>query len=204
MSGTGFWWILLACIVYGAVHSILASYWAKRVAEGWFGKGVHRWYRLFFSLQGGILFLPILVLVLRLPDQMLYQIGFPWVVLSGFLQILGTGIVIYAIFQTGLGEFIGLSQAFGFSTVDSTQAPKLVISGLYRWVRHPIYTGSLLVIWLLAGMSWNVLAFNLGLTAYLIVGIILEERKLRVEFGAQYDEYARRTPMLIPGLRFRK
>jgi protein-S-isoprenylcysteine O-methyltransferase Ste14 len=109
-----------------------------------------------------------------------------------------------AILQTGIGEFIGLSQILGRSVADSTHAPKLVTGGLYRWVRHPIYTGSLMVIWLLAGMSWNVLAFNLGLTAYLVVGIVLEERKLQAEFGSEYEEYARRTPVLIPGLRLRR
>jgi hypothetical protein len=83
MNGTGFWWILLACGLYGTLHSILASYRVKQVAERWFGKSIHRWYRLFFSLQGGILFLPILVMVLKMPDSLLYQIGFPWVVLSG-------------------------------------------------------------------------------------------------------------------------
>jgi protein-S-isoprenylcysteine O-methyltransferase Ste14 len=185
MSGTGFWWILLACGLYGAVHSILASYKVKQMVENWFGAGIHRWYRLLFSIQGGILLLPILVMALKMPDVLLYQIAFPWVLLSGAGQILGAAVVLYAIFQTGPGEFIGFSQAFGRSRADSTRAPKLVTGGLYRWVRHPIYTGSLMVIWLLAGMSWNVLAFNLGLTVYLIVGIVLEERKLRAEFGSE-------------------
>lgn len=52
-------------------------------------------------------------------------------------------------------------------------------------------------------MSWNVLAFNIAATLYMIIGAVFEERKLRAEFGAAYDEYAHRTPMLIPGFRFK-
>ena len=61
-----------------------------------------------------------------------------------------------------------------------------------------------LTIQALAGLAlavgiWQtgVLSF-LGLTAYLVLGAQVEERKLRKEFGEAYEEYARVTPMLVP------
>lgn len=51
-------------------------------------------------------------------------------------------------------------------------------------------------------MTCNLLALNLGLTAYVLIGAYFEERKLVSEFGEGYAEYRRRTPMLMPGLRF--
>jgi protein-S-isoprenylcysteine O-methyltransferase Ste14 len=49
-------------------------------------------------------------------------------------------------------------------------------------------------------MTRNLLALNVGLTLYLILGAIYEERKLVREFGEQYTRYQERVPMLIPGL----
>ena len=49
-------------------------------------------------------------------------------------------------------------------------------------------------------MTVNLLVLNLGLTIYLVVGAIYEERKLVREFGDLYVDYQKRVPMLIPGL----
>ena len=73
--------------------------------------------------------------------------------------------------------------------------------GLYRWVRHPLYTCSLLLLWLVPTMTWNLLALAIGLTVYILMGIVFEERKLLREFGPAYAEYRRRTPGLIPFLK---
>ncbi|MFN7037866.1 MAG: methyltransferase family protein, partial [Bellilinea sp.] len=72
--------------------------------------------------------------------------------------------------------------------------------GLYRWVRHPLYTCSLLFLWLMPVMSWNLLALNLGVTLYFIIGSRFEEDKLLDEFGEAYAEYRRRTPAFLPRL----
>ena len=59
--------------------------------------------------------------------------------------------------------------------------------------------GNLVVI-LLPVMTINLLALNLGLTLYIVVGAVFEERKLVREFGDVYVEYQRRVPMLVPFL----
>ena len=76
--------------------------------------------------------------------------------------------------------------------------PQLVLTGLYRWMRHPIYTAGLLFIWLMPVMTANLLALNIGLTIYFIIGALFEERKLVREFGEEYLQYRKVTPMLIP------
>jgi len=65
-------------------------------------------------------------------------------------------------------------------------------------VRHPLYTAGLIFIWLLTEMTVNRLALNIGLSLYLVIGALYEERKLVLEFGQAYQEYRERTPMLIP------
>jgi protein-S-isoprenylcysteine O-methyltransferase Ste14 len=197
MLTTGFLWILLACALYGAFHSLLASTAAKRFAKRIAGAAAYqRGYRLFYNLVGGLTLLPVLALARLTPDQALYTIPAPWVYATGLLQALaGLGLVI-GVLQTGAFAFLGLAQAVG-----TPSSGQLVTGGLYRWVRHPLYAFGLVLLWLTPLMTWNLLAFAIGLTVYILIGIQLEERKLTAEFGAQYSEYARRTPMLVPGLK---
>jgi protein-S-isoprenylcysteine O-methyltransferase Ste14 len=86
--------------------------------------------------------------------------------------------------------------------VEEEDAGQLVTHGLYRVVRHPLYTFSLLFLWLTPTMSVNSLTLYLGATLYILVGAYFEERKLLRDFGTAYADYKRKTPMLIPGLRF--
>ncbi|MEX2143655.1 MAG: isoprenylcysteine carboxylmethyltransferase family protein, partial [Anaerolineales bacterium] len=75
---------------------------------------------------------------------------------------------------------------------------QLVTSGAYHWIRHPLYTGSMMVLWLLPGFSVNGFAFVVGISLYFIVGALFEERKLEGFFGKAYRNYKERTPMFIP------
>ena len=75
---------------------------------------------------------------------------------------------------------------------------KLNTGGLYRYMRHPLYTFSLLVLWLTPTMTRNFALLYAALTVYIIIGAIFEERKLLQTFGAAYQEYRAKTPFLIP------
>jgi len=47
-------------------------------------------------------------------------------------------------------------------------------------------------------LSTSILAMNLGLTAYILIGSEFEERRLLSECGQAYIEYQNRVPRLIP------
>jgi methanethiol S-methyltransferase len=196
MIRSSFGWVLLSVVLYGVLHSILAASGMKAAIQRRVGKTLyHRFYRLFFVIIAGITFLPSLALVAMLPDSVIYTIPAPWKYLTILIQLaalLGLGI---GVSQTGAFSFLGITQAI------SGPAPeKLEQGGLYRWVRHPLYTCSLLFIWFAPTLTWNLLALNLGVTAYLWIGSIFEERKLLEQFGQEYAEYRKRTPRIIPGI----
>jgi protein-S-isoprenylcysteine O-methyltransferase Ste14 len=192
-----FWLILLAVLAYGLVHSLLATLAIKAWIKQRIGPAADRWYRLAFNFMAVISLLPILLLVPLVSDKEIYTIPFPWVILSLILQVLAIIVLIVGLRQTGISSFLGLQQAL----LPEDTAPKLLVTdGLYRFVRHPLYTAGLIFIWLLPILTWNLLALNIGLTTYIIIGAYFEERKLLGEFGKPYAEYRRRTPMLIPGL----
>jgi protein-S-isoprenylcysteine O-methyltransferase Ste14 len=191
----GPWIIMFSILVYGFIHSLLATLAAKARARQWFGPGADRWYRLFYNIFGVLTFLPILGLTAALPSERLYVIPTPWsfITLAGqMLALLALGI---GLLQTGIWSFLGFEQVLN----PSHNEPELMVTrGLYRWVRHPLYTAGLAFIWLTPIMTGNLLALNIGLTLYLVIGAIYEERKLVREFGETYIDYQQRTPMIIP------
>lgn len=78
------------------------------------------------------------------------------------------------------------------------QSVPLIVRGPYRWVRHPLYLSSLLMIWSYPNMTLDRLLFNLLFTIWIVVGILLEERGLVAAYGEAYRSYQRKVPMLIP------
>lgn len=194
--------ILIAVAVYGGLHSLLASHAAKRWAERRFGVTAQRLYRLGYVVFAVVTSPALLLLPVLLPDQPLYRIPMPWVLLTLALQLAALLGLASAVGQTGSGAFLGLSQLNRPEPLIRTARPDLLSTGgLYRYVRHPIYTCTFVLIWLMPVVSANLLALMVGLTLYTFIGTLFEERKLRAEFGAAYEAYARRTPMVIPFLR---
>ena len=87
-------------------------------------------------------------------------------------------------------------------TVTVKQGHELVRTGPYAWVRHPIYTGLLLMLLgtALALGEWRgVLALLIAFAA-LWRKLKLEERWMRETFGEAYDDYRRGVKALLPGL----
>jgi len=187
--------ILLAMAAWGGIHSLLASQAAKDLARRWLGDMAERGYRLGYNLFSIVSFLPVLMLVVVLPDRMLYSIPFPWLVLTLAIQAAALLALLAGVRQTGVSRFLGFGQLL--EAQGEGQAP-MIVDGLYRWVRHPLYTAGLVFIWLLPVMTLNILALNIGSSAYLVIGALFEERRLVREFGQAYVTYRQQTPMLIP------
>ena len=76
---------------------------------------------------------------------------------------------------------------------------ELTTTGLYRWVRHPIYSGVLVMAWgwVLAHPSWVTAVLAAALTGLFTAKAGYEEGLLRERF-ADYADYAERTPRFVP------
>lgn len=182
-------------VLYGLIHSWLASLTVKQKVEEWFGPQARRGYRLFYNLFAIMTLLPFFALQAMLPNPKLYSVPSPWrwVMVAG--QLVGLVGAVISLWQTGLFHFLGLSQ---LTTDSPTENRPLTIKGFYKWVRHPIYFFSLLFIWLTPIMYLNQLIAYILFSLYFYLGSIYEERKLVAEFGDTYRDYQQRVPRLLP------
>ncbi len=168
----------------------------KAAVRRWLGPLADRYYRLAFNIFGLLSLIPVLALPVLLPDKRVYAIPFPWslpmLVLQG-LAILG---LVVGVLQTGASSFLGFQQLFEPLAFKS----ELATGGVYRWVRHPLYSAGIVFLWASPLMTRNLFFLFLGLTAYLVIGALFEERKLLIEYGSAYARYREQTPMFIPRL----
>jgi len=190
-------WLIFFIVLWGIVHSILASLRFKDFLCRTLGNGFMKFYRLLYNLFAVLSILPALYLMVSLPDQPLYAFPAPWSYLLRAGQAVSALLLLVAVLQTDVLSFVGLRQL-----VEKEEKSALVKNGLYRIVRHPLYTFSLLILWLSPAMTVNSFIVYTALTIYIVIGAVFEERKLLREFGQEYQEYRSATPMLIPGLRF--
>lgn len=197
--------IFITLMAFGIIHSLLASHQAKQFAQRLLGVNVATaTYRLVYNVIAFATVLPALVLVFRLPDRELYRFPAPWDSIALGMQVLAALGLLYSVYQMDVWFFLGLRQLgeppqLGVRySIDSTSTSHLVTTGLHRFVRHPLYTTSLIVLYLASPMSLNWLAFAISCNVYFFIGAIFEERKLVREFGATYRAYQQHVPRLLP------
>ena len=150
-----------------------------------------------YSIVSGVALLLVLSLWQRSP-VIVWTVDQPW------SWIFRAGFVVAIIgFVWGVRALRGFD-GFGLRPIRDrargrTRPPELLtFRGPYRWVRHPLYTCVLLMIWSCPEVTADRLLFNLLWTAWVVVGANLEEKDLVREYGRDYVRYRSTVPMLIP------
>ena len=115
------------------------------------------------------------------------------------LSMAGWVIVLYATFLIDHFDLFGLRQVYLYLRGIEYHHPPFAKPTLYKVIRHPLYAGWITAFWATPTMTITHLVFALGMTAYILVAIPLEERNLVTYHGKSYADYRRTVPMLIPG-----
>ena len=112
---------------------------------------------------------------------------------------LGGWVLMFASVQLIDGaDLMGLRQVRAFRDGRRLEPIGFQTPALYRFVRHPIMTGFLVAFWVTPTMTVGHLVFAAGATAYILVGVTLEERDLRAAFGDRYERYRTEVPLFVP------
>jgi protein-S-isoprenylcysteine O-methyltransferase Ste14 len=86
-------------------------------------------------------------------------------------------------------------------TVLTKEDHVLITTGPYRWIRHPLYTGSILMLFSLSlvAANWILVVYSLlALILFRLLVIPAEEQQLVNTFGSAYRDYQARTGAILP------
>lgn len=188
-------WIALAWLLYGLVHSLLASMAFKaRVARRW--PDAMPAYRLAFNVFAIVALLPIAWLVYGAESGWLWRWTGPWAWLANGLALAAIAGILIAARAYDMGEFLGLRQIRQHDRATEDREG-FRISTLHRYVRHPWYSFWLVVLWT-RDMNGPLLVSAVAITGYFVIGSRLEENKLIAMHGDAYRRYRERVPGLVP------
>ncbi|HTP26808.1 MAG TPA: isoprenylcysteine carboxylmethyltransferase family protein [Anaeromyxobacteraceae bacterium] len=182
------------CLIFFLQHSGLVRRsfrrWSTRfIPEDYWGAA--------YAISSGM---ALLALVLLWRGVGSFRLALQGIVRWSFHAILVLSLLVFAWGAVVLGTFdpFGLRSILHRLRGATAKRGALLVRGPYRWIRHPLYGAMILMIWSCPDLTADRLLFNLAFTGWILVGTLLEERDLVADFGAEYRDYQRRVPMLVP------
>jgi steroid 5-alpha reductase family enzyme len=189
--------------LFGFVHSIMISNSFREMVIKFTGRTFEVYfYRIVYNFISLIIYSIIIYFVKSSPEMFLLPHSLRYA--FNIISFMGFLIAITAFFQTDVLEFLGLKQLWRFFMKGKGKQKnlfgydKLVINGMYRFIRHPMYFGVSLVFLFNPFISLLTLADRICAVSYLFIGTFFEEKRMLRVFGNEYRVYKENVPRFIP------
>ncbi len=184
--------LLAAWGIYFFLHSFMANEAVKQRLANGLGLS-KRGYRIAYNLFNLIALAFLLLLLYQTPFSLLYSKGSVVTIAGALVSLAGSAIMVFSMKNYDLNAFLGFRE--------ETRMP-LQVKGLNKYVRHPLYSGTILLalgfcIALPYTKNWLLL---LLMIVYIFIGMYYEEKKLQHYFGDEYKVYQQKVKQLIPHL----
>lgn len=204
----------VATLAFAAAHSALASRHAKKIAGDLIGRErSEAVYRVFYVGQGAISFGALIIYCVSLPKNTAYRIEGKGAALLRTGQVAGLLLLLAGLRELGIKRWSGVDTLHAWQKEEqvpaapAAQGPelggdgRLTTGGAFRWSRHPLNFAAVPLFWLTPHMTTRRLAFNAVGTAYLVLGSLHEEVRLRAAYGDAYESYLQsQVPFFMPGM----
>ncbi len=182
-------------ILFGLQHSVMA----RKPFKKWFGRNIsptieRSTYLLTSAVCLGLLMwcwqsLPVTIFDLRGSLAGAFLTG---------IYCLGWLIGLSSTFMINHWDLFGLRQAWSNFRNRRGRRYTFQTPLFYQFVRHPIYTGWLLIHWATPFLSLDHLVLAGAMTIYILIAMGYEEKDLVSSFGDRYRNYKTKVPALIP------
>jgi protein-S-isoprenylcysteine O-methyltransferase Ste14 len=185
-------------IAYCLLHSFLISTSFTNLLTRLL-KNYYAFYRIFFVSFSLVLLIPLIRYTDQLDSNIIITYS-PLLNIVRYIFILGSLSMFFWAFFVDYDSlsFFGIRQILDFGkTKKINPSEDLKRNGLLGVVRHPMYFALIVYLWCQTFTVAGIIV-NIVLTVYIIMGTILEEKKLLLEFGDTYVKYQQEVPMLIP------
>ena len=182
------------CFLHSYLISVRFTQFIERSLKNYFA-----WYRLFYVLLSLVLLVPLIKYTSSIDNVIIIEWVSPWSVIR-IIMMWGSLLTFFWAFFFNYDSlsFFGIRQILNFrKTKIISPAVEIKKNGLLGIIRHPMYLCLIIYLWSQTFRLIDIVV-NSILTVYVLIGTILEEKKLVLEFGDYYIKYQQEVPMLIP------
>lgn len=197
------WWNAFLSLIFFTQHSVMV----RRSVRARLAAVIPlRYDGAFYAITSGLVLTVVAVLYQRVEAPPLFVLhGFPRLIVS-VTAVVAVASIIWAIHALRTFDPFGvrpirqhLRPGLAAPSPETLfRAKAFVVRGPFRWVRHPLYSAIIILLWAAPQMSPGRLELAALWTAWIYLGAVLEERDLVAEFGETYRQYCKQVPMLIP------
>jgi protein-S-isoprenylcysteine O-methyltransferase Ste14 len=191
--------LVMLWITWCAIHSGMISLTVTNRLKQLSGN-YYRFYRLFFNIVAVVTLVPLMVYSRSFKGTVLFRWEGCLTIVQGSLLIVVLMLFISGGLKYDLLQFMGLRQIrSGNRHAVLTASGEIDTSGVLSITRHPWYLAAIILIWINVRIMYvSTFIVDSILTAYLIIGTLLEERKLVLTLGDAYRDYQKKVSMLFP------